>query len=82
MFDANLCGVKLGRKVLVKFHGDHGLGSLCPIEQGVYEAEVLASGRNGYDFALIKVRISESLTMEIKDIDTGNRMVSYEGEIE
>ncbi len=80
MFDANLCGVDAGRTVLVKFHGAPTLGELCPLEAGVYEALILDSGRDSYESARIRVRVEDNLTIELKDIDVGARMVSYYGE--
>ena len=81
MFDANLCGVKAGRKVMVKFHGSPLPDGLCPVEAGVYEALVINSGESGYESCLIKVRVEENLTIELRDIDVGFRMVSYDGEV-
>lgn len=80
MFDANLCGVDAGRTVLVKFHGKPRVGDVCPLETGVYEALILDSGRDSYENARIRVRVEENLTIELKDIDVGSRMVSYHGE--
>lgn len=81
MFDANLCGVKAGRKVMVEFHGIPLSDGLCTAEAGVYEAMVINSGESGYESCLIKVRVDKNLTIELKDVDVGNRMVSYFGEI-
>lgn len=82
MFDANLCGVKAGRKVIVRFHGEPMSDGPCPINEGVYEALIINSGESGYESCLIKVRIDENLTIELKDVDVGNRIVSYDGEVE
>ena len=81
MFDPNLCGVKAGRTVMVRFHGKAMTGGLCPVDEGVYEAFVINSGETGYESALIKVRITHNLTIELRDVDVGYRIVSYEGEV-
>lgn len=81
MLDANLCGVKAGRKVMVRFHGKAMTGGMCPVDEGVYEAEVIKSGEYGYESALIKVRIDDNLTIELMDVDVGSRLVSYDGEV-
>ena len=82
MFDANLLGISSGRKVKVRFHGIPKTGSPCVVDAGIYEAEVIVSGKSGYDSALIKVWVSDNLSIELKDIDVGYRIVSYEGEID
>lgn len=82
MFDANLCGVKSGRKVMARFYDTKETNSSSAIDSGIYEAEVLVSGKCGYENALIKVRINDNLTIELKDIDVGSRWVTYEGEVE
>ena len=81
MFDASLCGVDAGKVVIVKFHGEPLINDLCPVEAGAYEALIINSGKTGHENCLIKVRISNNLTIKLKDIDVGVRIVSYEGEV-
>jgi hypothetical protein len=81
MFDANLCGVPNGLKVIVRFHGHPRLHQKCKIPEGDYECEMIDNDSANYnDNAIINVLVNgEVQTVHYPDVRF--RWVTYEGEV-